>query len=159
MQYAPTRDFRGIYRPSTLDKAVTAFYALFVCIFCAAMIHVSGGYSGLDGSDKVFCAVFGLVALIMVEVNLRTVKVDDLSISQRSPLGLYRQKFKHEELTGIRNTRMARGDIIEVCYQGRWIVFCSNRRFRRYVQGGPNQALLPTPTAVTIPAAQDSRQP
>lgn len=121
---------KGVYRPSIADKMFAAAFAVWAVVFLAAMARVS---HGLDGFDTVFACVVVLFTVMTSEVNLRTVTIDDDFISQRSPFGIYRQKLRHDDLSGVRVTRMTRGDVVEVCHRGRWIFFCSNRTFRRHI--------------------------
>jgi hypothetical protein len=131
------RALNGVYRPSIFDKLLAAVFAVWAVVFLSAMAHISS--DGFDDLEKVFSCVIVLVAIVMAEVHLRTVTIDDEFLAQRSPFGLYRQKLRHDDLSGIRVTRMARGDVLEVCHLGRWIVFCSNRTFRRRTIERPNQ--------------------
>ena len=146
-----TRELKGVYRPAKLDKLTAAAFAVWAVVFIAGLVDTSRTSGGFDRSLAAVSCLIVLFALFMADVNLRTVTIDDETVAQRSPLGIYRQRFKHTDLSGIR-VRGPRGGAAEVCYQGRWIFFCSNRTFRRRIkewakQGAGGHAPAPRASA------------
>ena len=128
-----TRVLRGVYFPSKKEKGLFALSFL-----PAVLIGIHIVRQATDGGTYPFN--FGLLGflllfpLAMSEANLRKVTVDDEAISAESPLRLYRQKYRHENLEGARITETGKGPIAEVCLRGRWIVFCSNDAFKARIQ-------------------------
>jgi hypothetical protein len=138
MSTAPTRELIGVYPPSMKDKIIAAVFVVWASVATSALLWTaSSAYGGVDTFTLGFAAVFVLFGLTMLETNLRTVTVGEDEISQRSPIGIYRQKLKHEHLSGIRLTYLPRGSVVEVCHHGRWIYLCSNRTFRRRLEREP----------------------
>jgi len=77
---------------------------------------------------SIFFMIFG------IEVFLRRVIIDKKEIRSYSPLRIYRQKFEHDEVELARKKNIFRwGDIVEFKVKNKWIVFCSNRNFKRVV--------------------------
>lgn len=144
-----SRELVGVYRPSVRDKVIAALGVVWALTLAFAILHVaSASYGGPDRFDVAVIGGFAAFALVLAETHLRTVTVDLASVSQRSPLGIYRQSLRHDRLSGVRLTHAGRGYIAEVCYDGRWIVFCSNETFRRRIQRGPNK--LPGETTINV---------
>ncbi len=159
MSIRDSLELRGVYRPSVGDKVIAAVGVVWALTLAFAILHVaSRSYGGADRFDWGYISGFFVFALILIETNLRTVTVGEATVSQQSPLGFYRQLFRHDRLSGFRLTHLGRGYIAEACYDGRWIVFCSNRTFRRRIQNGPNQSLEPTRVLGTS-AAEPPRVP
>jgi hypothetical protein len=140
MSVPDSRELFGVYRPSVGDKLFAIGGVVWAFTLAFSVLHAaSRSYGGADRFDWGFIISFFLLALVLIETNLRTVTVDQATVSQRSPLGFYRQSLRHDRLSGLRLTHLGRGCIAEACYDGRWIVFCSNRTFRRRIKEGPNQ--------------------
>jgi hypothetical protein len=140
MSVPDSRELLGVYRPSVGDKLIAVGGVAWALTLAFAVLHVASRSYGVDRFDWGFIISFFLCALVLIETNLRTVTVDQVTVSQRSPLGFYRQSLQHDRLSGLRLTHLGRGYIAEACCDGRWIVFCSNRTFRRRMKRGPNQS-------------------
>ena len=158
MCISDTRELVGVYRPSVRDKIIATLGVVWAFTLASAIFHVaSASYGGVDRFDAGFIGCFCLFALIIAETHLHTVTVNQESISQRSPLGIYRQSLRHDHLSGFRLTYAGRGYIAEACFDGRWIVFCSNQTFRRRIKSWPNQT--PETTRAMVRSVDQSRWP
>jgi hypothetical protein len=112
-------------------------------------------------SPDMFTLGFLMVGAILLaaatELFARSVIIDGEFVSSRSPLGLYRQQLRRAEIRGFRISRVfGWGQVLEVMFAGKWIVFLANSRFKdcpsSYIEMEKTSNPLQTPASGT-PAA------
>jgi hypothetical protein len=103
---------------------------------------------------------FGVFLLAgAMELLARSVTIDDEFVSSRSPLGICRQKLRRADIADVRvGSVHSLGRVVEILFQGRWIVFVGNARFKecplRYLAAeGGSKWRMHEPTTARGPAS------
>jgi hypothetical protein len=123
------QELEGVYSPSTKEKCL--FFLPLVPLSLVAFHVLRQAMSwGVEPSDFLVLAGLLLFSAAMAELTLRSVKVDKEKICGRSPIGLYRQKYRLEEISSARLKFTGRGWVVELNFRGRWIVFLANAAFK-----------------------------
>ena len=122
----------GRYSPSILSVlffaiGIAPVIVLFSSVIARAfMLDCQSSDIGILAGILFYCA-------ILSEVNFRYVNVDEKHMLSHGPLRIYRQNLELCDVGGIRLAKARAGSTTEVQYRGRWIVFASNRRFKRRI--------------------------
>ena len=123
------QELEGFYTPSLKEKCL--FFLPLVLLSLLAFHVLQQAISwGVEPSDFLVLAGLLLFSAAMAELALRSVRVDKENIYGRSPIGLYRQKYRLEEISSARLKFTGRGWIVELNFRERWIVFLGNAAFK-----------------------------